>query len=103
TPWELAQKPGLGVPVVASALAGWVQAGRAIFDLDRGVYRKRELTRDPLPVDKLRFASEREAAAGVLLQRADIAMDRADDVDGGLVLGGRIDHGGRLFACELTF
>jgi hypothetical protein len=43
-----------------------VQAGRAIFDLDRGVYRKRELTREPLPLDKLRFANEREQSAALL-------------------------------------
>jgi len=103
TPEELAGRTGLAAPIVASALAGWVQAGRAIFDLDRGVYRKRELTREPLPVEQLRFASEREAAAAALLQRAKIAIDRADAVDGGLALGGRIRDGDRLFAPELTF
>ncbi|HWU90518.1 MAG TPA: hypothetical protein VN253_24805, partial [Kofleriaceae bacterium] len=41
TPEDLAGRTGLAAPIVASALAGWVQAGRAIFDLDRGVYRKR--------------------------------------------------------------
>src|SRR5262249_36313093 len=76
TPPGLAQRTGLDTPVVASALAGWVQAGRAIFDLDRGVYRKRELTKDPLPVDRLRFANERESAAARMLVRAKIAIDR---------------------------
>ncbi len=103
TPDELAARTGLATPIVASALAGWVQAGRAIFDLDRGVYRKRELTRDPLPIEKLRFASDREAAAATMLQRAKIAVDRADEVDGGLVLGGRISDRDRLFAPEITF
>lgn len=103
TPEELAGRTGLATPIVASALAGWVQAGRAIFDLDRGVYRKRELTRDPLPVEQLRFASDREAAAAAMLQRAKIAIDRADTVDGGLALGGRIRDRDRLFAPELTF
>jgi tetratricopeptide (TPR) repeat protein len=103
TPAQLAAATGLEVPIVASALAGWVQAGRAIFDLDAGVYRKRELTRDPLPVDRLRFANDREAAAAAMLQRAKIAIDRADAVDGGLVLGGRIRDRDRLFAPELTF
>jgi hypothetical protein len=49
TPDELAARTGLATPIVASALAGWVQAGRAIFDLDRGVYRKRELRARPRP------------------------------------------------------
>ncbi len=103
TPDELAARTGLAVPTVASALAGWVQAGRAIFDLDRGVYRKRELTRDPLPMEKLRFSNAREQAAAQLLHTGKIAIDRADTAAGGLVLGGRIRVGDRLFAPELTF
>src|SRR5262249_26107906 len=51
---ELATRTGLATPIVASALAGWVQAGRAIFDLDRGVYPKRELNRPPPPPRPLR-------------------------------------------------
>ena len=103
TPEELAGKTGLAAPVVASALAGWVQAGRAIFDLDRGVYRKRELTREPLPLEKLRFANPREAAAAEMLHRAKISVDTADVVDGGLHLVGRIKDRGRTFAPDLTF
>jgi len=103
TPAELAERTALDAPIVASALAGWVQAGRAIFDLDKGVYRKRELTRDPLPMDKLRFSNEREQAAAQLLHRGRVAVDRADGVDGGLVLEGRVKDGERLFAPKLTF
>ena len=103
TPEQLAGKTGLATPVVASALAGWVQAGRAIFDLDRGVYRKRELTRVPLPLEKLRFSNPREASAAELLHRAKIAIDRADAVDGGLRITGRIKTGGKTFAPDLTF
>lgn len=103
TPEELAARTGLAAPIVASALAGWVQAGRAIFDLDRGVYRKRELTREPLPLEQLRFANPREEAAAKMLQRAKISVDRADAVDGGLRLAGRIKDSGRMFAPDMTF
>ena len=103
TPEELAARTGLAVPIVASALAGWVQAGRAIFDLDRGVYRKRELTREPLPLEKLRFANPREARAAELLHRGKIAVDIADAVAGGLHLVGRIKDRGKTFAADLTF
>ncbi len=103
TPDELAARTGLATPIVASALAGWVQAGRAIFDLDKGVYRKRELTRDPLPMDKLRFSNERETAAAQLLQRGSIAIDKAESVDGGLKLEGRVKDDGKLFAPQLVF
>jgi tetratricopeptide (TPR) repeat protein len=103
TPEQLAQTTGLATPVVASALAGWVQAGRAIFDLDRGVYRKRELTREPLPLEKLRFANPREEAAAQMLHRAKIAVDKADTADGGLALAGRIHDHTKLFGVALTF
>jgi hypothetical protein len=102
TPAELAQKTGLDTPIVASALAGWVQAGRAIFDLDRGVYRKRELTKEPLPIDRLRFANEREESAARLVMRAKIAIDRIDTGDG-LTIGGRVQDGRKLVACRMTF
>ena len=44
-----------------------------MYDLDRGVYRKRELTREPLPMEKLRFANPREEAAAQMLHRGKIA------------------------------
>jgi tetratricopeptide (TPR) repeat protein len=103
TPDELAKATGLATPIVASALAGWVQAGRAIYDLDRGVYRKRELTRDPLPIETLRYANEREQRAAVLLHTGKIAVDKADTSDGGLVLAGRLADRGRTFAPTITF
>ncbi len=103
TPDELAGKLGLATPVVASALAGWVQAGRAIYDLDRGVYRKRELTREPLPLEKLRYANAREEAAAQMLHRAKIAVDKADTADGGLALQGRIHDYSKLHGVALTF
>lgn len=103
TPDELAQRLGLETPVVASALAGWVQAGRAIFDLDRGVYRKRELAREPLPLEKLRFSNAREQAAAQMLHRAKIAVDKADTADGGLALQGRIHDYSKLYGVALTF
>ncbi|MEZ0228492.1 MAG: SWIM zinc finger family protein [Planctomycetota bacterium] len=63
TPDQLAAGLNLDRAVVLGALGAWTQAGRAIYDLSKGVYRARELSRDPLPIEKLRFASEREAQA----------------------------------------
>jgi len=102
TPEDLAARTNLATSTVASALAGWVQAGRAIFDLDRGVYRKRELTRTPLPIDRLRFANDREQRAAEMLHRWKIAVDRAD-TSNGLDLEGRLRDRGKIFATSLTF
>lgn len=62
-PEKLAQRLNLDKAVVLGALAAYTQAGRAIYDLEKGVYRVRELSREPLPMDKLRFANEREESA----------------------------------------
>lgn len=62
-PEDLARKLNLDKATVLGALAAYTQAGRAIYDLEKGVYRVRELSRDPLPMDKLRFANEREESA----------------------------------------
>ena len=96
TPAMLAKELGLSEPLVASALAGWVQAGRAIYDLEAGVYRKRELTREPLPAAALRFASEREAEAARLLHDGKIAIDEVNENDGQLRVSGRLQFRGRV-------
>jgi predicted nucleic acid-binding Zn finger protein len=95
TPGALASELGLDEPVVASALAGWVQAGRAIYDLERGVYRKRELSREPLPAAALRFANPREEEAARLLHQGKIAVDEVTQSDGRLKIAGRIEYRGK--------
>jgi predicted nucleic acid-binding Zn finger protein len=92
----LAQDLRLSEPVVASALAGWVQAGRAIYDLEGGVYRKRELTREPLPAAALRFASEREQDAARILHQGKISIDEVNEQEGRLRVRGRIQYKGRV-------
>ncbi len=65
---SLSQRLDLARDQVLGALAAYTQAGRVIYDLSNGVYRVRELTQDPLPMDKLRFANERESSAIRLLE-----------------------------------
>lgn len=64
---ELAGSLRLDRDVVLGALSAYTQAGRAIYDLDHQVYRVRELSREPLPMSRLRFASEREENATKIL------------------------------------
>jgi len=49
--------------VVKSALAIYSQQGQVLYDLASGLYRIRELSREPLPMAQLRFSNEREAKA----------------------------------------
>lgn len=102
TPSDLAQELGLAEPLVASALSGWVQAGRAIYDLEHGVYRKRELAREPLPVEALRYASQREQEAAILLHEGKIAVDEVSEREGRLRIAGRVQHRGRVTSTWLV-
>lgn len=49
--------------VIMGALSAYTQAGRVMYDLNRDVYRVRELSREPLPFEQLRFSNEREKQA----------------------------------------
>ena len=66
---ELAQNLNLDKAVVASVLSSYTQAGRVVYDLDKDVYRARELSRDPLPMEQLRFSNPQEEAAMRFVQR----------------------------------
>ena len=97
TPEALAAKLGLERGTVLGALSAWTQAGRAIWDLNKGVYRARELSREPLPLDKLRFANEREERATRFVDaRAVNVTARASSVDGSLELSGSVKEGQKV-------
>jgi hypothetical protein len=78
--------------VVASALNVYTQAGRVIYDLNKSVYRVRELSRDPLPVDKLRFSNEREETATAILYNGDVSAQARALADGAVELVGRVHY-----------
>jgi hypothetical protein len=63
---------------VLAALGIYTQAGRAIYDLNKQVYRVRELSREPLPMSKLRFSNEREQAANRLVDEKAVSRVTAE-------------------------
>jgi hypothetical protein len=99
---DLATRLQLDRSLVLGALGAYAQAGRAIYDLNKRVYRVRELSREPLPLEKLRFASEREQQASELLAQAVFSAQAEAAPDGTLALSGRIGHGGRRFETTLA-
>lgn len=103
TPDKLARKLNLDKSVVLGALAAYTQAGRAIYDLGKGVYRVRELTRDPLPMDKLRFASDREeSAAKFLTENAVTVSKRWVNPDGVLEISGAVKDKEKIYEVALS-
>ena len=87
---ELATRLDLDHALVLGALAAYTQAGRAIYDLAKGVYRVRELAAEPLPMERLRFANEREQKAMQMLQANRVAVSASDAGDGAVRIQGVI-------------
>jgi hypothetical protein len=112
---SLAEWTGLPVPTVQAALRQLCSAGRVMFDLEIGRYRLRELTRDPLPVDQLRYANPREEKAKKLVQQGHVSLSRKEASASGVTLYGSVrtsnrsvepqvvlDHDGRIEQGECT-
>ncbi|MBL8149920.1 MAG: SWIM zinc finger family protein [Blastocatellia bacterium] len=102
-PLALATGLGLDRATVLGALSAYTQAGRAIYDLNKQVYRVRELSRELLPLEKLRFANEREeVATRFLIQKSVKIVSSEKDGEGMLVLRGSVSDRGKIFSTSLT-
>lgn len=99
---QLSTDTGLSRLIVDSALGLYTQAGRVVCDLAVGVYRLRELAREPLPLDTLRFASPRERLASQLLAAGGVRKQRREALAGGAVrLSGQVTEGERRYEAAL--
>jgi hypothetical protein len=100
---SLATRLRLSRVAVLGALGAYTQAGRAIYDLNKQVYRVRELSREPLPIERLRFANEREEkATRFLSQNAVTVTDFNSDSSGALTLQGSVRDKEKNFHPHLT-
>lgn len=86
----LAAETGFDRSIVHGALGGYVQAGRAMYDLDKGVFRLRELTREPLDAGVLRFASEQEAKADRFIAAKLVTLGDIEHRDGARAISGTV-------------
>jgi hypothetical protein len=93
SPDDLAKRLKLDRSIVLGALSAYTQAGRAIYDLNKQVYRVRELTQEPLPIDRLRFANDRESAASEFMTKKIVKVHSSSiDTSGTLHLAGTIKY-----------
>jgi hypothetical protein len=60
---SLSERLGLDKPIIESALGIYAQQGRVLYDMHKKSYRVRELSGEPLPMDRLQFSNEREEKA----------------------------------------
>ncbi|RAW00492.1 SWIM zinc finger family protein [Pseudochryseolinea flava] len=98
---SLAKRLGLEKNVVLGALSAFTQAGRVIYDLNRNAYRIRELAREALPLEELRFANAREESANrfVLLNHVTLAIGTKD---GNTILKGNVRDKDKVLEAELV-
>ena len=102
TPDSLASRLGLDRSVVLGALSAYTQAGRAMWDLNKRTYRLRELSREPLPMEKLRFANPREESATRFLSENAVRIGRSAVGDRNVLsLAGTVRDRGREYAPSL--
>jgi hypothetical protein len=99
-PESLAKRLNLDTKTVFSALAAYTQAGSAIYDLNLGVYRVRELSREPLPMEKLRFGSPQEEQANLLIAQGKVIV-RGEQEGKMLSLKGTVRDGNRTYHTTL--
>lgn len=99
---RVAGRAGLDRAEVLGALSAFTQAGRVMYDLYKGVYRVRELSREPLPMEQLRFANPREAEAEALVQAGGVDQQAADAGDGMVKISGTVKQKRRSFTAELV-
>jgi len=74
TSQQIAGKLTISNAEAAGALSAYTQAGRVIYDLNGQVYRLRELSREPLPFEQLRFNNPQEQLAADILQNQQLTF-----------------------------
>lgn len=87
---QLAQRLNLDVRTVEGALSAYTQAGLVMYDLNKKTYRLRELSRDPLPLEALRFNNPRESQAQEFVQANLVTVQAQTLPEGRLKLTGTV-------------
>ncbi len=98
---DLSNRLGLERDVILGALGTYTQAGRVIYDIQQDVYRARELSREPLPMEQLRFANDREASASRLAASGAVKARIHQSNASGTTLHGTVTIKNRTYHPEL--
>ena len=75
---DLSKALALDEIIVKSALALYAQQGCVLYDTEAKVYRLRELSGEPLPMDELRFSNPREALAENFVKANLVKLEAAE-------------------------
>lgn len=99
---SLAYRLQLDEHVVKSALASYSQHGQVLFDLDKQIYRIRELCREAIPLDTLRFANPREENALNFVKANLVKITANQNSPKGAEIFGSVMDNGTRYVVALT-
>ena len=85
---------------VLGALIAATQAGLVVRDLESDIWRSRALSRNPLPMESLRFSNEREAKARAFYLKGSVKVEVEERLHGRMITG-IVDDGQKRQAVEL--
>jgi len=97
----LAKKLNLDEKMVLGALSAFAQAGKVIYDVNARAYRVRELSREALPLEELRFSNPREASASLLVKTGQVSVNTSTR-DGKTILAGTVKDKAKAYVPELV-
>ena len=99
---SLSKRLNLDELTVKSALGIYSQYGRVLYDMDKELYRIRELSKDPLSMDQLRFTNEREEKAVNFIKAKLVTINSTDQQQGQTIIKGTVMDDGTRFNPEIT-
>ncbi|MEP1487587.1 MAG: SWIM zinc finger family protein [Algibacter sp.] len=88
----IANKLNLDVSVVNKSLETFTQAGKVIYDLKNKVYRVRELKRDGIDIESLRFSSETDKEAFKLMEQGAVTNLKVDEEQDKIKITGLVSN-----------
>jgi len=89
---KIAKKLKIDLQTVQQSLMTFTQAGKVIYDLKNKVYRIRELKRDGIDIDSLRFSSETDKEAYRLMESGEVTNLKSYVADAKIEVKGSVSN-----------
>ncbi len=97
----LSRRLDLNRDTIAGALGAYVQAGRVVYDLTNQVWRVRELSRDPIAPEAIRFSNARESSAAQFVAEGQVSDRQIQPAGNGKIITATVRDKTRTHRPEL--
>ncbi|MCK5902565.1 MAG: hypothetical protein KAG28_05395 [Cocleimonas sp.] len=99
---SLAKRLSLDELTIKSALGIYSQYGRVLYDMEKDLYRIRELSKDPLPMNKLRFSNQREQKAINFIKEKLVKITSKQQQQKQTLIKGNVKDNAKRYQPEIT-